>query len=59
MLPKKKTLGLVHIPKKIHLFQSLKKTLLKKGEELPHSPFLIKKSSFDFDFSKKPLSPFS
>jgi hypothetical protein len=30
MLPKKKTLGLVHIPKKIHLFQSLKKTLLKK-----------------------------
>jgi hypothetical protein len=33
-------------PKKIHLSQSLKKTLLWKGVELPHPPLLTQKKPF-------------
>jgi hypothetical protein len=33
-------------PKKIHLSQSLKKTLLWKGVELPHPPLLTPKKPF-------------
>jgi hypothetical protein len=44
MPPKKQPFGLVPIPKNIHLSQSLKKNLLEKGVELPHSPFTQKKT---------------
>ncbi len=43
MPPKKQPFGLVPIPKKFHLSQSLKKNLLWKGVELHHSPLLTQK----------------
>jgi hypothetical protein len=46
MPPKKQTFGLIPIPKKIHLSQSLKKNLLWKGVELSHPPFLTQKQPF-------------
>jgi hypothetical protein len=43
MPPKNQPFGLIPIPKKIHLSQSLKRNLIWKGVELPHPPFLTQK----------------
>ncbi len=57
--PRNNLLGLVPIPKKNHLSQSLKKSLLWKGVELPHPPLLTQKKPF---WKRKkncnPLCPF-
>ncbi len=55
MPPKKQTFGLVPIPNKIHLSQSLKKQFLSKGVELIHPPFLTQKNPFEKE--KKFLIP--
>jgi len=46
MPPNKQPFGLIPIPKKIHLSQSLKKHLLWKGVELSHPPLFTQKKPF-------------